>query len=320
MASITKLMTAIVALEELRPRRTVTIDSAAVGVIGSSIFLRAGERLSVRDLLAAALIQSANDAAYALAAANDRRRRGRLRPADEPDGPGARSRRHALRQPGRARRAGALLLGAGSPRARARGDGATHRPQARSTGRRDDRRWQEPLFVERSPRNVSRRLRRQDRAHERRGLVPGRGGAPRQDRRLRGHPRQPGAHDPERRPRRAPHVRARPLRTPAAGRGGGDVRERLGAVRGRPAGAARRRRERAEGHPPRPSAAPSGRRAARPRPAGRARASSVGFIRVTQAGELVAEVPLVAGRDVEEPDLGGGSPGTLATLSTRQAT
>jgi serine-type D-Ala-D-Ala carboxypeptidase (penicillin-binding protein 5/6) len=69
MASITKLMTAIVTLEELRPSRTVGVSPAAVGVEGSSIFLQAGEQLTVRDLLAAALIQSANDAAYALAAA-----------------------------------------------------------------------------------------------------------------------------------------------------------------------------------------------------------------------------------------------------------
>jgi serine-type D-Ala-D-Ala carboxypeptidase (penicillin-binding protein 5/6) len=69
MASITKLMTVIVALEELRPRRTVAVSPAAVGIEGSSIFLQAGERLTVRDLLAAALVQSANDAAYALAAA-----------------------------------------------------------------------------------------------------------------------------------------------------------------------------------------------------------------------------------------------------------
>ncbi len=69
MASITKLMTALVALEELRPRRSVVVSPVAVGVEGSSIFLQAGERLTVRDLLAAALIQSANDAAYALAAA-----------------------------------------------------------------------------------------------------------------------------------------------------------------------------------------------------------------------------------------------------------
>jgi D-alanyl-D-alanine carboxypeptidase len=69
MASITKLMTAIVTLDELRPSRTVAVSPAAVGIEGSTIFLRANERISIRDLLAAALVQSANDAAYALAAA-----------------------------------------------------------------------------------------------------------------------------------------------------------------------------------------------------------------------------------------------------------
>jgi D-alanyl-D-alanine carboxypeptidase (penicillin-binding protein 5/6) len=69
MASITKLMTALVALDRSRPSRVVSVHPAAVGIGGSSIFLRAGERLTIRDLLAAALIQSANDAAVALAAA-----------------------------------------------------------------------------------------------------------------------------------------------------------------------------------------------------------------------------------------------------------
>jgi len=69
MASITKLMTALVALDSSRPGRVVRVHPAAVGIGGSSIFLRAGERLTIRDLLAAALIQSANDAAVALAAA-----------------------------------------------------------------------------------------------------------------------------------------------------------------------------------------------------------------------------------------------------------
>jgi serine-type D-Ala-D-Ala carboxypeptidase (penicillin-binding protein 5/6) len=69
MASITKLMTALVTLDELRPRRTVSVSPVAVGIEGSTIFLRAGERLTIRDLLAAALVHSANDAAYALAAA-----------------------------------------------------------------------------------------------------------------------------------------------------------------------------------------------------------------------------------------------------------
>ncbi|MDQ3865738.1 MAG: D-alanyl-D-alanine carboxypeptidase [Actinomycetota bacterium] len=67
-ASITKLMTAIVVLEHARPRDAVRIGPLAASVGESSIDLRPGERLSVRDLLAATLIQSANDAAYALAA------------------------------------------------------------------------------------------------------------------------------------------------------------------------------------------------------------------------------------------------------------
>jgi D-alanyl-D-alanine carboxypeptidase len=66
-ASITKLMTALVTLEHARPGRTVTVRPVAAGVGESSIGLRPGEQLTVRDLLAAALIQSANDAAYALA-------------------------------------------------------------------------------------------------------------------------------------------------------------------------------------------------------------------------------------------------------------
>jgi D-alanyl-D-alanine carboxypeptidase (penicillin-binding protein 5/6) len=65
-ASITKLMTALVTLDSAKPNDLVAVDRDAVGVSGSTIRLRAGERLRVRDLLAAALIQSANDAAVAL--------------------------------------------------------------------------------------------------------------------------------------------------------------------------------------------------------------------------------------------------------------
>ena len=68
MASITKLMTVIVALEHAKLDDVVTVDGGAVGVTGSGVRLRAGERLTVRDLVEAALIQSANDAAVALAA------------------------------------------------------------------------------------------------------------------------------------------------------------------------------------------------------------------------------------------------------------
>jgi D-alanyl-D-alanine carboxypeptidase (penicillin-binding protein 5/6) len=66
-ASITKLMTVLVAVDRTRPSELVTVDPDAVGVTGSTIRLRAGEQLPVRDLLAAALIQSANDSAVALA-------------------------------------------------------------------------------------------------------------------------------------------------------------------------------------------------------------------------------------------------------------
>jgi serine-type D-Ala-D-Ala carboxypeptidase (penicillin-binding protein 5/6) len=66
-ASITKLMTVLLTLEHTRPDDVVTVDPVAAEVGESSANLRAGERLTVRELLEAALIQSANDAADALA-------------------------------------------------------------------------------------------------------------------------------------------------------------------------------------------------------------------------------------------------------------
>jgi D-alanyl-D-alanine carboxypeptidase (penicillin-binding protein 5/6) len=66
-ASITKLMTAIVALEHAKPSDVVTVSQRSSTVGESTIHLQPGERVTVRDLLAAALIQSANDAAFALA-------------------------------------------------------------------------------------------------------------------------------------------------------------------------------------------------------------------------------------------------------------
>ncbi len=66
-ASITKLMTALVALEHAKLDDVVVVSRRAAAVGESTIHLRPGERLTVRDLLRAALIQSANDAADALA-------------------------------------------------------------------------------------------------------------------------------------------------------------------------------------------------------------------------------------------------------------
>jgi len=66
-ASITKLMTVLLTVERTKPSDVVTVSREAAEVGESSANLRAGERLTVRDLLEAALIQSANDAADALA-------------------------------------------------------------------------------------------------------------------------------------------------------------------------------------------------------------------------------------------------------------
>ena len=67
MASTTKLMTALIATEHLNVGSTVTVPAAAVLVEGSSMGLRGGDVLTVRDLLAGLLLSSGNDAANALA-------------------------------------------------------------------------------------------------------------------------------------------------------------------------------------------------------------------------------------------------------------
>lgn len=67
-ASTTKLLTALVALEsghELDER--VTIDPAWAGAEGSSIYLRAGEEVTLETLLYGMLLRSGNDAALAVA-------------------------------------------------------------------------------------------------------------------------------------------------------------------------------------------------------------------------------------------------------------
>lgn len=67
MASTTKIMTAIVAIENCDISTVVTVSPDAVGVEGSSIYLFAGEQLTLEDLLYAMLLESANDAAAAIA-------------------------------------------------------------------------------------------------------------------------------------------------------------------------------------------------------------------------------------------------------------
>jgi D-alanyl-D-alanine carboxypeptidase (penicillin-binding protein 5/6) len=66
-ASLTKMMTAILAAERLRPEEMVTVSPEAAAVGETSLKLKAGDRVTVRDLLTGAVLKSANDAAEALA-------------------------------------------------------------------------------------------------------------------------------------------------------------------------------------------------------------------------------------------------------------
>lgn len=66
-ASLTKIMTALLVLERANLNATVTVGPEAEAETGHQLRLRAGEKYRVRDLLAAMLIESANDAARALA-------------------------------------------------------------------------------------------------------------------------------------------------------------------------------------------------------------------------------------------------------------
>ncbi len=67
MASTTKIMTAIIAIETRSLDEYITIPNEAVGIEGSSLYLKAGERLRVKDLVYSLLLRSANDAAACLA-------------------------------------------------------------------------------------------------------------------------------------------------------------------------------------------------------------------------------------------------------------
>jgi len=67
MASTTKIMTAMVALSIAKPETEIAVPAEAVGVEGSSIYLTEGEVLTLEQLLWALMLESANDAAVAIA-------------------------------------------------------------------------------------------------------------------------------------------------------------------------------------------------------------------------------------------------------------
>lgn len=69
-ASLTKLMTTLIILEENKLDETVIISNNAASTEGSTMYLQAGEEITVENLLYGTIIQSANDGAVALAEHN----------------------------------------------------------------------------------------------------------------------------------------------------------------------------------------------------------------------------------------------------------
>ena len=72
-ASTTKIMTALVTLEKLDElgldkKSEIIVPEEAVGIEGSSIYLKKGERLTIEELLYGLMLRSGNDSAAALAA------------------------------------------------------------------------------------------------------------------------------------------------------------------------------------------------------------------------------------------------------------
>ena len=67
MASTTKIMTALIALESLDLDQEIAVDDRAIGIDGSSIYLERGEIMGAEELIYSLMLRSANDAAEALA-------------------------------------------------------------------------------------------------------------------------------------------------------------------------------------------------------------------------------------------------------------
>ena len=66
-ASTTKVLTALIAIERLPLDKIVTVKKEGVGIEGSSIYLKEGDKISVEDLLYGLMLRSGNDAAVTLA-------------------------------------------------------------------------------------------------------------------------------------------------------------------------------------------------------------------------------------------------------------
>ncbi len=66
-ASTTKIMTAIITIENIDINKVITIKDNVLKAYGSAIYIEVGEKLTIKDLLYGLLLRSGNDAAIALA-------------------------------------------------------------------------------------------------------------------------------------------------------------------------------------------------------------------------------------------------------------
>lgn len=69
-ASTSKIMTAIIAIEENNLEEIITVDKNILSAVGSSIYLEIGEKISLKDLIYGMMLRSGNDAATMIAINN----------------------------------------------------------------------------------------------------------------------------------------------------------------------------------------------------------------------------------------------------------
>lgn len=66
-ASITKILTAIVTIENIDINKNVLVGEEVLKVYGSAVYIEVGEKLTIKDLLYGLMLRSGNDAAIVLA-------------------------------------------------------------------------------------------------------------------------------------------------------------------------------------------------------------------------------------------------------------
>ena len=66
-ASITKIMTAVLAIENMPLDTEITVGEEVLSMYGSNIYIELGEKMSMRDLLYGLMLRSGNDAAIVIA-------------------------------------------------------------------------------------------------------------------------------------------------------------------------------------------------------------------------------------------------------------